>query len=97
MPQSLSNNFKIHLQDDHYIIKDNNNNIIKVKLSVYHIHCDITGVILEYRDSAKHDKTPLLQGVVCNKLGILSQGCKEHKGTKKHILHTQKKLPLGRT
>ena len=59
MPQSLSNNFKIHLQDEHYIIKDNNNTIIKVKLRVYQIHCDTTGVILEYIDSVKHEKSPL--------------------------------------
>ena len=50
VPHSLSKKFKIHLQDDHYIIKDNNKNIIKVKLRVYHIHYDTTRVILEYRD-----------------------------------------------
>ena len=76
VPHSLSNKFKIHLQDDHYIIKYNNKNIIKVKLRVYHIHCDTTRVILEYRDPVKHEKYPLRQGVMCNKLGIQSQGCK---------------------
>ena len=43
VPQSLSNKFKIYFQDDHYIIKYINNNIIKVKLRVYHIHCDTNG------------------------------------------------------
>ena len=57
--QSLSKNFKINLQDDHYILKDNTNHIIKVKLKVYHIHCDTTGLILEYGVSVKHYKSPL--------------------------------------
>ena len=59
VPQSLSKNFKINLQDEHYIIKENNNNIIKVKLRVYHIHCDNNRVIRNYRDSVKHFKAPL--------------------------------------
>ena len=58
-PKSNSKNLKIHLQYDHYIIKDNNNNIIKVKLMVYHIQCDTNGVIVEYRDSVKHDTASL--------------------------------------
>ena len=54
VPQSLSKNFKIHFQDDYYIIKKNNNNIIKVKLRVCHILCDTTVLILEQRYPVKH-------------------------------------------
>ena len=95
VPQSQSKKFKIHLQDDHYIIKYNNKNIIKVKLRVYHIHCYTTGVILEYRDAVKHEKVPLLQGGICNKLESLSQECKERKGKKTYSLSI--KIPVGRT
>ena len=94
--QSPSKNFKIYLQDDYYIIKDNNRNIIKVKLRVYYINCDTTGIILECRDPVKHDKSTLLQGVMCNKLGSLKQGCNEHKGTKK-VLRTKIKSQWGET
>ena len=43
----------------------------------------------------KHDKASLWQVGICNKLGSLSQECKEHKGTK-NTFFIHKKKPVGR-
>ena len=52
---------------------------ITVEPVAHHITCETTGKILGYRDLVKMD-APVWTNYMCNKLGSLSQGWKEHVG-----------------
>ena len=46
----------------------------------HHIHCETNGKILGYRDLVNMD-APVWKNPMCNKLGCISHGWREHAGT----------------
>ena len=61
-----------------------------------HVICEETGKIIEYRHLILQVNKDVGNNGMCNKLGLLSKVCEEHKGTNTCLFIALHKIPQGR-
>ena len=86
---------KTHIGSYYIAHTESKKDTIAVEPLANHINCETTGKILEYRDLVNMDAS-VWANSMCNELGRLSQGWKEHAGTDTIELIFHKDKPKDR-